>query len=58
MPELFQIFKSHSGIRKKGGSMDLVHLSGGLLVKHMPYLLRHAALSDKTAKQIRPRRAQ
>jgi hypothetical protein len=33
MPELFQIFKSHSGIRKKRGSMDLVHLSGGLLVK-------------------------
>ncbi len=33
MPEFFQIFKSHRGIRKKGGSMDLVHLSGGLLVK-------------------------
>jgi hypothetical protein len=33
MYELFQIFKSHSGIRKKGGSMDLVRLSGGLLDK-------------------------
>jgi hypothetical protein len=32
MPELFQIFKSQSGFGKKGGSMDLVHLSGGLLV--------------------------
>jgi hypothetical protein len=35
MPELFQIFKSHSGFGKKGGSMDLVHLSGGLLVKKL-----------------------
>jgi hypothetical protein len=33
MPELFQISRSHSGIGKKGGSMDLVRLSGGLLVK-------------------------
>ncbi len=32
MPELFQIFRSHSGMGKKVGSMDLVHLSGGLLV--------------------------
>jgi hypothetical protein len=33
MPELFQISRSHSGFGKKGGSMDLVRLSGGLLVK-------------------------
>jgi hypothetical protein len=33
MPELFQISRSHSGIGKKEGSMDLVRLSGGLLVK-------------------------
>ena len=33
MPELFQILRSHSGMGKKVGSMDLVHLSGGLLVK-------------------------
>jgi hypothetical protein len=32
MPELFQIFRFHSGMGKKVGSMDLVHLSGGLLV--------------------------
>ena len=34
MPELFQISRSHSGMGKKGGSMDLVRLSGGLLFKH------------------------
>jgi hypothetical protein len=33
MPELFQISRSHSGFGKKGWSMDLVRLSGGLLVK-------------------------
>ncbi len=33
MPELFQIFRSNSGMGKKVGSMDLVRLSGGLLVK-------------------------
>jgi hypothetical protein len=33
MPELFQISRSHSGFGKKRGSMDLVRLSGGLLVK-------------------------
>jgi hypothetical protein len=33
MPELFQISGSHSGMGKKVGSMDLVRLSGGLLVK-------------------------
>ncbi len=33
MPELFQISRFHSGFGKKGGSMDLVRLSGGLLVK-------------------------
>jgi hypothetical protein len=32
MPELFQIFRSYSGMGKKVGSMDLVRLSGGLLV--------------------------
>ncbi len=34
MPELFQISWSHSGMGKKVGSMDLVRLSGGLLVKN------------------------
>ncbi len=34
MPELFQIFRSYSGMGKKVGSMDLVRLSGGLLVKY------------------------
>jgi hypothetical protein len=33
MPELFQISWSHSGMGKKVGSMDLVRLSGGLVVK-------------------------
>jgi hypothetical protein len=37
MPELFQISRSHSGMGKKGGSMDLVRLSGGLLVKRKSY---------------------
>jgi hypothetical protein len=35
MPKLFQIFKTHSGMGKIGGSMDLVRLSGGLLVKNI-----------------------
>ncbi len=38
MPELFQISRSHSGMGKKGGSMDLVRLSGGLLVKNQIFL--------------------
>ncbi len=38
MPELFQILRSLCGMGKKVESMDLVHLSGGLLVKgqHLP----------------------
>jgi hypothetical protein len=32
MPELFQMFRSYSGMGKKVGSMDLVRLSGELLV--------------------------
>ena len=35
MPELFQISWSHSGMGKKVGSMDLVRLSGGLLVNKL-----------------------
>jgi hypothetical protein len=35
MPELFQISWSHSGMGKKVGSMDLVRLSGGLLIKKL-----------------------
>jgi hypothetical protein len=33
MPELLHIFRSHSGMGKNGGSMDLARLSGGLLIK-------------------------
>jgi hypothetical protein len=38
MPELFQIFRSHSGMGKKRGVMDLVRLSGGLLVKNQNFV--------------------
>jgi hypothetical protein len=34
MPEFVPIFRSHSGMGKKVGSMDLVRLRSGLLVNN------------------------
>jgi hypothetical protein len=50
MPELFQISRSHSGMGKKGGSMDLVRLSGGLLVNTK--LMKNHGQGNKLQKRI------
>ncbi len=47
MPELFQISRSHSGIGKIGGSMDLVRLSGGLLVNNSLVVLHRQCICSR-----------
>jgi hypothetical protein len=42
MPELLQIFKSHSGMEKRGALMDLVRLSVDCLLRNIYLALKKA----------------